>query len=32
MPRTFKSEAHAAVHEMFEGLRVGGAIDKRTLR
>ena len=32
MPRTYKSEALAAVHEMIEGLHVGGAIDKRTLR
>jgi putative transcriptional regulator len=32
MPRTYKSEALASVHEMMEGLREGGAIDKRTLR
>lgn len=32
MPRTYKSEALAAVHEMMEGLHEGGAIDKRTLR
>ena len=32
MPRTYKSEALAAVHEMIEGLHEGGAIDKRTLR
>jgi putative transcriptional regulator len=32
MPRTYKSEALAAVHEIMEGFREGGAIDKRTLR
>ena len=32
MPRTYKSEALAAVHEMIEGLHEGGAVDKRTLR
>ncbi|WP_226019667.1 DNA-binding transcriptional regulator [Novosphingobium sp. FKTRR1] len=32
MPRTYKSEALAAVHEMIEGLHDAGAIDKRTLR
>jgi putative transcriptional regulator len=32
MPKTYKSEALAAVHEMMEGLHEGGAIDKRTLR
>ena len=32
MPRTYKSEALAAVHEMIEGLHQGGAVDKRTLR
>lgn len=32
MPRTYKSEALAAVHEMMEGLQESGAIDKRTLR
>ena len=32
MPRTYKSEALAAVHEIMEGLHEGGAIDKRTLR
>lgn len=32
MPRTYKSEALAAVHEMMEGLHDAGAIDKRTLR
>lgn len=32
MPRTYKSEALAAVHETMEGLYEGGAIDKRTLR
>jgi putative transcriptional regulator len=32
MPRTYKSEALASVHEMMEGLHEGGAIDKRTLR
>ena len=32
MPRTYKSEALAAVHEMIEGLHEVEAIDKRTLR
>ena len=32
MPRTYKSEALAAVHEMMEGLHEAGSIDKRTLR
>jgi len=32
MPRTYKSEALAAVHEMMEGLHEAGAIDKQTLR
>ena len=32
MPRTDKSEALAAVHEMVEGLHEAGALDKRTLR
>lgn len=32
MPRTYKSEALAAVHEMIEGLHEAGAVDKRTLR
>ena len=32
MPKTYKSEALAAVHEMMEGLHGAGAIDKRTLR
>ena len=32
MPRTYKSEALAAVHEMIEGLHEAAAIDKRTLR
>ena len=32
MPRTYKSEALAAVHEMMEGVHEGGAIGKRTLR
>jgi putative transcriptional regulator len=32
MPKTYKSEALAAVHEMMEGLHEAGAIDKRTLR
>jgi putative transcriptional regulator len=32
MPRTYKSEALAAVHEMMEGLHEAGAVDKRTLR
>ena len=32
MPRTYKSEALAAVHEMIEGLHEAGAVDKQTLR
>ena len=32
MPRTYKSEPLAAVHEMMEGLREAGAIDKQTMR
>ena len=32
MPRTHKSEALAAVHEMIEGLHEAGAVDKRTLQ
>lgn len=32
MPRTYKSEALAAVHEMIEGLHKGAVVDKRTLR
>lgn len=32
MPRTYKCEALAAVHEMMEGLHDAGAIDKQTLR
>jgi len=32
MPRAYKSEALAAVHELIEGLHEAGAIDKRTLR
>lgn len=32
MPRTYKSEALAAVHEMMEGLHEVGVVDKRTLR
>ncbi|WDF74219.1 helix-turn-helix domain-containing protein [Novosphingobium sp. KACC 22771] len=32
MPRTYKSEALAAVHEMMEGLHEAGSIDKQTLR
>lgn len=32
MPRTYKSEALAAVHEMMEGLHEARAVDKRTLR
>ncbi len=31
MPKTYKGEALAAVHEMMEGLHESGAIDKRTL-
>ena len=32
MPKTYKSEALAAVHEMIEGFHESGAVDKRTLR
>ena len=32
MPKTYKSEALAAVHEMMEGLHESGGIDKRTSR
>lgn len=32
MPKIYKSEALAAIHEMMEGLHNAGAIDKRTLR
>jgi putative transcriptional regulator len=32
MPKTYKSEALAAVHEMMEGLHEAGAIDKQTMR
>ena len=32
MPKTNKSNALAAVHEMSEGLHEAGAVDKRTLR
>ncbi|MES2300993.1 MAG: DNA-binding transcriptional regulator [Pseudomonadota bacterium] len=32
MPKSYKSEALAAVHEMMEGLHDAGAIDKQTLR
>lgn len=32
MPRTYKSEALAAVREMIEGLHEGGVVDKHTLR
>lgn len=32
MPKTYKSEALAAVHEMMEGLHEARAIDRRTLR
>lgn len=32
MPKSYKSEALAAVHEMMEGLHEAGAIDKQTLR
>lgn len=31
MPKTYKSEALADVHEMMEGLHEAGANDKRTL-
>jgi len=30
--RTYKSEPMAAVHEMMEGLRKGGAINEQTMR
>jgi putative transcriptional regulator len=30
--KTYKSEPMAAVHEMMEGLRQGGAIEERTMR
>jgi len=30
--KTYKSEALAAVHEMMEGLREAGNLDKRTMR
>ena len=32
MPKTYRSEALAAVHEMMEGLHQSGAVDKQTLR
>ena len=32
MPKTYKSEAFAAAHEMMEGLHEAGVIDKRTMR
>lgn len=32
MPRTYKSDALAAVHEMMEGLHEAEAVGKRTLR
>jgi DNA-binding transcriptional regulator YiaG len=32
MPKNYKNELLAAVHEMMEGLHEAGAIDKRTLR
>ena len=32
MPRSYKSSALAAVHEMIEGLHEAGAVDKGTLR
>lgn len=32
MPKTYKSEALSAVHEMMEGLHGAGAIDKQTMR
>jgi len=32
MPKIYKSEPLAAVHEMMEGLYGAGAIDKQTLR
>lgn len=32
MPKTYKSEALADVHEMMEGLHEAGSIDKQTLR
>ena len=30
--KTYKSEPMAAVHEMMEGLRQGGAIEEQTMR
>ncbi len=32
MPRTYKSEALSAVHEMMERLHEAGAIEKRIFR
>ena len=32
MPKTYKSEAMSAVHEMMEGLHEVGAIDMQTMR
>jgi len=32
MTKTYKSEALASIHEMMEGFRQGGHIDKRTMR
>lgn len=32
MSETYKSQAMAAVHEMVEGFREGGAVDKQTMR
>jgi putative transcriptional regulator len=32
MSKTYKSEIMASVHEMMEGLRESGTIDKRTMR
>ena len=32
MPKTYKSEALAAVHEMMEGLHEAGAVTKKTMR
>jgi putative transcriptional regulator len=32
MAKTYKNEAMAAVHEMVEGFRESGAVDKQTMR
>ena len=30
--KTYKSEPMAAIHEMMEGLRLGGVIEEQTIR